>query len=535
MVKESGSKSEFDELFERLAAEARTAEEAYLANVARIRHLPCEARAEAWLSYEAENVSEFCDVEAIVYFVSRGKPCDEQNDGLINWFRRCARAAKAQYTEPVLLHHIGEGELDNLRTTTLVPAKPMPLDVNNIHSLHLPNFWFGPDDNSLDATMLRAAEWVQIPGFDDWWHRLAREYTEQALDGDLSASSPISALLAVNFARSDFALELMPKLMQHYLALADVHHPAWRADSSNGQIESYLLVAAAIAFVALRTRGAPDPLARDACSELLRHQQESGAWPMQTSHPEPCVITTAYAVHALALSSVDCAGRAIRAAADWLKLEQKPSGAWLNRNVPVSVLVLDALALASGERKVTFGRTRPLVWEPAVGAYHPVIEVKRVHFEDFGGENFERIVFAFHLRTQNWKSLEWYGQVGSDLGRDIIGLDGTNSNLVCIQCVNRRQLTFEKAKRDLSKAVAAPSGIPQLFRFVCSSNVSSEMRDKIKSYAAKVAIDQCDVWSGTDFEERLRASTESLLQRFCRGVEFPDGVNELRALALSGR
>lgn len=49
----------------------------------------------------------------------------------------------------------------------------------------------------------------------------------------------------------------------------------------------------------------------------------------------------------------------------------------------------------------------------------PATYVQPVHFEDFDGVQFERLVFAYHARTESWKSLEWYGQTGSDLGRDI--------------------------------------------------------------------------------------------------------------------
>ena len=45
--------------------------------------------------------------------------------------------------------------------------------------------------------------------------------------------------------------------------------------------------------------------------------------------------------------------------------------------------------------------------------------VQPIHFEDFDGSQFERLVFAYHARAEKWKSLEWYGQTGSDLGRDI--------------------------------------------------------------------------------------------------------------------
>jgi len=34
----------------------------------------------------------------------------------------------------------------------------------------------------------------------------------------------------------------------------------------------------------------------------------------------------------------------------------------------------------------------------------------------------ERLVFAHRARTEKWKSLEWYGQAASDLGRDVWGV-----------------------------------------------------------------------------------------------------------------
>ena len=52
----------------------------------------------------------------------------------------------------------------------------------------------------------------------------------------------------------------------------------------------------------------------------------------------------------------------------------------------------------------------------------PAKYVQPIHFEDFDGLQFERLVFAYHARTEKWRALEWYGQAGSDLGRDIWGM-----------------------------------------------------------------------------------------------------------------
>ena len=117
---------------------------------------------------------------------------------------------------------------------------------------------------------------------------------------------------------------------------------------------------------------------------------------------------------------------------------------------------------------------------------NPARTVQRVHFEDFDGSNFERLVFAYHLRADVWRSLEWYGQTGSDLGRDIWGVydnGGRVGESVCIQCVNRGSLRFEKVTDDIAKVLRAPRGIPHLFRIVAQANISARMRDRIKAHA----------------------------------------------------
>lgn len=164
----------------------------------------------------------------------------------------------------------------------------------------------------------------------------------------------------------------------------------------------------------------------------------------------------------------------------------------------------------------------------------PARTVQPIHFEDFSGTEFERLVFAYHARAEKWLQLEWYGQVGSDLGRDIWGVrdNGTpGGETVCIQCANRKQLTFAKAEDDIAKVLTAVNGIPACFRLVTRAKVSADMRDKIKQYAQTQGIRTCEVWSGTEFEEFLRQRTESLLKRFTEGEVFPDAAAELLTFA----
>jgi hypothetical protein len=158
----------------------------------------------------------------------------------------------------------------------------------------------------------------------------------------------------------------------------------------------------------------------------------------------------------------------------------------------------------------------------------PARYVQPIHFEDYSGAQFERLVFAYHWRSEKWRSLEWYGQTGSDLGRDIWGVR-ENGESVCIQCVNRKYLKFDKAKGDIEKVLKADNGIPHTFRIVAVSNLSARLRDKIKNYVLSLGVKVCENWSGPEFEEFLRHGTESLLKRFVGGEEFPDTPGDLRS------
>src|SRR5579862_28052 len=152
-----------------------------------------------------------------------------------------------------------------------------------------------------------------------------------------------------------------------------------------------------------------------------------------------------------------------------------------------------------------------------------------IHFEDYSGVNFERLVFAYHLRD-GWRDLTWYGQTGSDMGLDIIGIspDDKDGRHTVIQCVNRTTLTLAKCKRDMAAAVAAPTGVPVAFKFVSRASVSAAARDKITAEAKKLGIDRTTIWSGTEFEENLRLRAEPLLRRFESGETFPDAAADLR-------
>ncbi|MGS1108168.1 hypothetical protein ACVCNH_18080 [Achromobacter anxifer] len=158
------------------------------------------------------------------------------------------------------------------------------------------------------------------------------------------------------------------------------------------------------------------------------------------------------------------------------------------------------------------------------------VTVSPIHFEDYSGIQFERLVFAYHVRA-GWRDLIWRGQSGGDQGRDITGIelfDDQPSRKTIIQCANRDTLTLAKAKGDMTKAVKAAGGTPDAFKFVSRGAVSDTSRTRIEQAAASLGVAHVTIWSAVEFEENLRLRAEYLLHRFAQGIEFPDAEADIR-------
>ncbi|KQK61103.1 hypothetical protein AOX61_10500 [Pseudomonas aeruginosa] len=158
------------------------------------------------------------------------------------------------------------------------------------------------------------------------------------------------------------------------------------------------------------------------------------------------------------------------------------------------------------------------------------VTVSPIHFEDYSGIQFERLVFAYHVRA-GWRDLAWRGQSGGDQGRDISGVepfDDQPARKTIIQCANRDTLTLAKAEADMIKAVNAAGGKPDAFKFVSRGTVSDTNRTRIEQAAAAPGVAHVTIWSGVELEENLRLRAEYLLHRFVHGIQFPDAEAEIR-------
>lgn len=279
---------------------------AYQAFVESIQGQEPRAKAEAWISYTANNIDTYGDQEALVYLRSRGHECGDQiNEVLLDW----KRAAHERITEcakgiSTVIFETGETK----RTGGMPLAKAS--DVKSVSPYILRNFWGGRDEQelSIDATMLRTVEWCNIGGFDEWWERLARSTMQDTVQGGIDPLP--GSFWLFNMCRSNYAVELMGKALERALEAIEIPlqgniYP-WRVlrhwgpkGERDWSSVDHLPYACSIVFANWRLR--PDQckekLVQQAAQTILKAQDEAGAWRCWADMKHPSVESTAMCVH----------------------------------------------------------------------------------------------------------------------------------------------------------------------------------------------------------------------------------------------
>jgi hypothetical protein len=326
-------------------------------------------RAERWLRFVLGDYESFADLEALVYLASRGHEHDRQTREIVCAWRDAEKRAIDQCAR-------GNGSRLNADGTTTFfggMSRMEAEDIENRSTYQLRNFWNdarGP--HSAEATMLRVVEWCGITGFDRWWNRFVRETREDILLGGPDPEQLIWWLF--DLCRCTYAIELLGNTLVRAAETVMVsrylrRHPwVFGRDKDCGDgtreyvLSENLSYAAALAFCSTRlpTSEANKATVAEAIGTLEKHQLDVGAWAHTNDSAEPSIETTAMAVHAITSVGHPRSRQIASHATRWLVQQQDPAGYWVEESSPdpvrLTVLVLDALELASGGQQTTMLR-----------------------------------------------------------------------------------------------------------------------------------------------------------------------------------
>jgi hypothetical protein len=366
---------ETEELLRQVQESMNARRRAYLDHLASIAHLPPLPRAEGWLEYTAREPDERGDEEALIYFRSRGRDCKREIDRMIELWRAEEKHVFERAAASALYHSADTGESGVVGALTFgetAQVRTQPTWVPRA-------FWSRGRhyDWTMDATMLRAVEWCQVGGFNDWWERLARNEYEDALRESVDPVMVSYWLFAMS--RSAFARRILARSLVRYVEAVEFptrgNDPWTQVYYGEGlpRIVAHLGYAANLAFASRMIRGidADASLLTRAAETLAKHQRPDGSWAIWAHDDQPSFTTTATAIHALAGSKARGADRAVERASDWIWANQTADGCWRDTGesdpVFATVLALDAIELAHGGTRTTITGTDAVVAQPGNG------------------------------------------------------------------------------------------------------------------------------------------------------------------------
>jgi len=323
------------------------------------------AKAEGWLKPIAQEAEATADLEAAIYFASRGQP--EIIDPSVltaSWHAAVCRII--EYGAPY------EKVSDDVRARA--QARTMSLaEAARIRPFgKLQRFFYFRDEEEdfIDATMFRAVDWLGITGFEPWLDSIIEEMSVGPQNGLKHAPG---CWWLFHWCRSDLLLSMIdrPGLEAWLWALIngpDERYKPWRIFSperGNPRMGDYIPIMGILPFVwhRIRPSNIGDDVVKVAVSLLLQTQLNSGAWPLEIGSSEACLLTTCVAIHGLYFAKPRGWERLTSRAASWLRTQQQPEGCWDYDGAPtvmLTVLVLDALALVGDGHHVTFRKEKAI-------------------------------------------------------------------------------------------------------------------------------------------------------------------------------
>ncbi len=298
-------------------------------------------------------------MEAAIYFAAQGERLLEPIDIKKEWHR-------------VICLDIERGRpMGKVSEEILDRAKSRTLSLSEASEILRPDEYnsrfFGfrdEEEDFIDATFVRATEWFEVKGFEPWLNSLLNELSTAFQHG--IEHNRLSWGLFF-WCRSDLAINKAEKIGLESLLFGLLSGTIekdkpwkifWQVDRTHDYVY-YLPIASSIIFCwnRIKPTSFSSNLIEKAIDLLFQTQLNSGGWPLLSKQSEGCILSTCFAIHALAIAKPSGYKSAIQNAKDWLIKEQDENGLWHIQGGPtimLSVLVLESIHLASENFNISF-------------------------------------------------------------------------------------------------------------------------------------------------------------------------------------
>lgn len=323
-------------------------------------------KTEAWLYPSALTARADADLEALVYFKSKGEDIVQAANLSETW----RRSLNADVENDTLLNKKDQ--------TIIEKAKINGLSIYELSGLYIDApfapFFIHAYDNEEEfilPTLFRTVEWFELNEFDPWLVRYANEIST-AYQGGIDKTHGLYFLFYI--CRSDLLLKKASKFGLEALlggiCIGDVESSKpWKryweepnAFPRNWDYADHTQVASIIIFAWQRIH--PTSLNSDilanAVAFLFQSQLASGAWPSTTKETEGYIFATCLAITALCLLKPSGYKRYVEKAKTWLLSQQNEVGCFHIEGAPavmLNILCLEALSMAEENLQITYNIT----------------------------------------------------------------------------------------------------------------------------------------------------------------------------------
>ena len=320
-------------------------------------------KAEAWLYPCALQAGADANLEALIYFKSKGESLVQAYELSETWRKSiCADVER-------------DSELNSNNKKLIERAKKREFTLIELadlfkHSISFSNFLRVRDEEEdfISSTFFRAMEWFQLNEYEPWANVYAQEISAVYQGG---VDQVYSLFPLFYYCRSDFLLRKASKFGLEALLYGicvgniDVSKPwkrYWKEQDKaqrNFTCVDYVPTASIIAFAWQRIN--PTNISKEILDQalllLFQTQLVSGAWPLTSEDEKGCILSTCLAMTALALTKPIGYQRYVERAKEWLLNQQNEVGCWYIQGAPavmINILCLEAIKLADGSNQVTY-------------------------------------------------------------------------------------------------------------------------------------------------------------------------------------
>lgn len=316
-------------------------------------------KAELWLYPIALNAGADAEMEAAIYFASRGEPLLDALEIKAEWHRViCLDIEKG-----VPVGKLPDEVLNRAKSKTIPLSEASEILTFNGHTFRFFKFR-DEEEDFIDATFFRAVEWYGVKGFEPWLESIARDVSITSQDG---IDQIQSAWYLFYWCRSDLGIKKTNKfglesflygLINGSLEQDKPWRTAWPSKTGFDKVD-YIPTASIILFAWHRIKPTnldPSILER-AVQILFQTQLNSGGWPVKSNDSEGSILSTCLAIHALAITKPEGGREVAKKAKEWLLQEQEEGGYWMIEGGPtvmLTVLALESIHLVMEDQEVSF-------------------------------------------------------------------------------------------------------------------------------------------------------------------------------------